>query len=169
MVLATLDTVRVAENDKVVASHARTFDRARQVEDPSHLSALLAHKRQARAHRAQDRLHQAAPASEALFRAAAERGLHLGVLTRGLLLLLDTYGAEALQSAITAALEQDTPSLGAVRQLIDQQRHAKGLPPSLPVPLPDDPRIRNLQVRPHDLEDYDQLHREDDDEHDENS
>ena len=169
VVLATLDTVRVVNNETVVASHPRTFDRARQVEDPSHLTALLTHKRNARAHRAQDRLHQAAPASTALFRAAAERGLHLGVLTRGLLPLLDTYGAEALQAAIVEALEQDTPSLGAVRQLIDQQRHAKGLPPPLPVPLPDDPRIKDLHVRPHDLDDYDQLHSEDGDEHDENT
>ncbi len=169
VVLATLDTVRVVNNETVVASHPRTFDRARQVEDPSHLTALLTHKRNARAHRAQDRLHQAAPASTALFRAAAERGLHLGVLTRGLLPLLDAYGAEALQAAIAAALAQDTPSLGAVRQLIDQQRHAKGLPPPLPVPLPDDPRIKNLHVRPHDLEDYDQLHREDGNEHDDDT
>ncbi len=169
VVLASLDTVRVLDNDTVVASHPRTFNRAQQLEDPSHITALLAHKRNARAHRAQDRLHHAAPASETLFRAAAERGLHLGVLTRGLLTLLDTHGAEALQTAIAEALEQDTPSLGAVRQLLDQQRHAKGLPPPLPVPLPDDPRIKDLHVRPHDLDDYDQLHSEDDDEHDENT
>ena len=143
-------------------SSTRTFNRAQQLEDPSHITALLAQKRNARAHRAQDRLHHAAPASETLFRAAAERGLHLGVLTRGLLTLLDTHGADALQSAIAEALEQDTPSLGAVRQLLDQQRHAKGLPPPLPVPLPDDPRIKDLHVRPHDLDDYDQLHSEDD-------
>ena len=54
-----------------------------------------------------------------------------------------------------------------MRQLIDFHRHARGQPPPLALNLPDDPRIQNARVRPHDLADYDQLHLdEDDDEHD---
>jgi hypothetical protein len=81
--------------------------------------------------------------------------------------LLDAYGANALEQAIAAALARDTPSLSAVRHFIDQQRHQRGLPPPLPVPLPDHPRLRNLHVRPHDLADYDQpLHPHHDHDHD---
>ena len=158
VVLATLKTVRITDGGQVLASHERSFDRGRQIEDPEHIAALVANKRKARAHRAQDRLHHAAPGAQDLFRAVAEHGGHLGVLTRGLLKLLDAYGAEALQAAIAEALERDTPSLGAVRQLIEQRRHARGLPPPLPVTLPDDPRIKHLQVRPHSLDHYDRLH-----------
>ncbi len=163
VVRATLDTVRVLDATKVVASHQRSFDRGRQVENPEHIEALVAHKRAARAHRAQDRLHHAVPGARALFRAAAERGAHLGVLTRGLLRLLDAHGAAALEAAIASALERDAPSLGTVRQLLDQRRQSEGLPPPLPVPLPDDPRLRTLHVRPHDLAQYDRLQPEDDD------
>lgn len=164
-VLATLDTVRVVDGEAVVAMHPRSFDRGQQVEDAAHLAGLVAHKRQARAHRAQDRLHAAAPSTDALLRAAAAHGAHLGVLTRGLLRLLDAHGAGALEAAIAEALSRDSPALGAVRQLLDQRRHAQGLPPPLPVALPDDARLQALHVRPHDLAAYDRL-QDDEHEHD---
>ena len=61
--------------------------------------------------------------------------------------------------------------------IIDQQRKQADKPPPLALDLPDDPRLRNLHVRPHDLADYDRLHdesnsgdeeqsRDDDNEHD---
>jgi len=98
-VLATLDTVRILEGSAVLAIHRRTFDRGAQIEIKAHLETLVTHKRAARAHRAQDRLHHAAPSAKPLFLRAAERGAHLGVLTRGLLALLDTHGGSALEAA----------------------------------------------------------------------
>jgi hypothetical protein len=44
-----------------------------------------------------------------------------------------------------------------VRQLLEQQRHAAGLPPSVGVDLPDDDRVRNAVVPPRDLSSYDRL------------
>ena len=104
-----------------------------------------------------DRLHHAAPSVKELFLLSGQRAHHLGVLTRGLLQLLDSHGPVALDEAIRDTLEQDAPHLGAVRQLIDRRRHARGLPPPLPVHLPDDPRVRDLHVQPHSLTDYEAL------------
>ena len=168
VVLATLDTVRVLDADRLLATHPRSFDRAQQIEQPAHIAALIAHKRQGREHRAKDRLHHAAPSAQALFLAAAERRHHLGVLTRGLIELLNAYGAAALERAIAEALVRDTPHLAGVRHLIDQHRHRRGRPPPMPLTLPDDPRLRTLHVRPHDLADYDRLHREGEHESDDN-
>ena len=120
--LATLDTVRILDGLELIATHLRSFDRGAQIEQPGHVEALVAHKRAARAHRAQDRLHHAAPSAKALFLRAAQRGAHLGVLTRGLLALLDSHGASALEAAIAAALAEDAAHLGAVRHFIDQPR-----------------------------------------------
>src|SRR5205085_12512763 len=94
-VLATLDTVRILDGLELIATYVRSFDRGAQLEDPTHVQALVAHKRAARYHRAQDRLHHAAPNIRPLFLRAAERGAHLAVLTRGLLLLLDSHCASA--------------------------------------------------------------------------
>jgi len=165
VVLATLATVRVLADNTCIATHARSFDRGQQIEDPAHIAALLADKRQGREHRSRDRLHHAAPSAQTLFRIAAERRQHLGVLTRGLIELLNAHGATALEQAIVEALARDTVHLAGVRHLIDQQRHARGLPPPLPLALPDDPRLRTQHVRPHDLADYDRLQNDNDDGH----
>jgi hypothetical protein len=169
-VLATLDTVRVLDGREVLATHTRSFDRGAQIEIKAHVEDLLTHKRAARAHRAQDRLHHAAPSVKPLFLRAAERGAHLGVLTRGLLQLLDTHGAQALQAAIAAALAEDTAHLGAVRHFIDAHAHARGQRPPIAVVLPKDPRLHALNVRPQALSDYEQLTTESTDErtHDDN-
>jgi len=155
-VFASLDRVRVVDGHAVVADHPRSFDRGAQIEDPAHLAALTADKRAARAHRAQDRLHHAAPTAQALFVLAAERGAHLGVLTRGLLQLLASHGAAALDAAIAAALAEDAAYLGAVRHFIDHHAHARGQRPPIAVPLPVDPRLP-LTVQPQPLSDYHQL------------
>ena len=157
MVLATLDTVRILDGAEVIATHPRSFDRGAQIEHPGHIEALVTNKRAARAHRGQDRLQHAAPSAKPLFLLAAERGTHLGVLTRGLLQLLDSHGAQALEAAIAAALAEDTAHLGAVRHFIDAHAHARGQRPPIAVSLPNDPRLQNLSVRAQPLTDYDQL------------
>ena len=160
VVSATLKTVRILDAGTVLATHRRSFDRGQQVEDPAHIEALERHKRLAREHRATDRLHHAAPSSKALFVAAAERNHHLGVLARGLIELLNAHGPAALERAIAAALQSDAAYLGGVRHFIDQHRKDSDQPPPLALDLPDDPRLRTLSVRPHDLADYDRLHDE---------
>jgi transposase len=163
-IAATLDRVRILEAHQTIADHPRSFDRGQQIEDLTHIEALVAHKRAGRAHRAIDRLHHAAPEAKHLFALAAQRGVNLGVLTRGLLQLLDTHGAEALAQAIEAALGENAAHLSAVRHFIDSHRAARGQPPPIAVTLPSDPRL-HLSVRAHDLHDYEQLSTESTDEH----
>ena len=160
-VRATPDIVRVLDADAVIATHPRYYDRGAQVEHLPHITDLADEKRSARRHRAMDRLHHAAPSGATFFAAAALRGVHLGALTRGLIDLLDTHGAAALEGALIAALAEDSAHLAAVRHFIDQHRARRGARPPLPVHLPDDPRVRDLTVRPHDLADYEQLTRKD--------
>jgi transposase len=162
-VAASPDVVRVLDGAAVVAQHARTWDRDRQVDDPAHLAALVAARRGATTHHGLDRLHHAVPASAALLREVAARGGHLTRTTWGLLRLLDTVGATALDAAVVEALARDAPHLGAVRQILDAAAGARVPPP--PVELPDDPRVRDLVVRPHPLSAYDALRPETPDDH----
>jgi transposase len=172
VVLASLTTVRILHQGAVVAAHRRCFDRRRQIEDPAHIERLVEHKRQARAHRGLDRLAAAAPASRDLLTLLAQRGANLGSATARLLCLLDEFGSARLEPAIREAIDKGIPDHHAVRQILEQQRRAEGRRPALPVELPDDPRVRDLVVRPHPLESYDALaadlteHQEHDD-HDE--
>jgi hypothetical protein len=141
----------------VVAEHRRSFDRGQQIENPVHIESLVEFKRQARAHRGLDRLAAAAPSSRQLMSHLAERGANLGTATMRLLRLLEEFGAARLEQAIAQALAQNIPHHHAVRQILETQRRAAGRTPALPVELPDDPRVRDLAVRPHDLASYDTL------------
>lgn len=159
-VVATLDKVRVlAGPEEVLATHPRSWDRAVTVEDPAHVAELVERKRKAREHRTIDRLYHAVPISRVLLQDVAERGGNLGRLTFNLMRLLETDGAEALEAAVTEAIERGTPHLGAIRHLLDVKRKARGAPPPIAVELPDDPRIKNLIVVPHSLATYDQINK----------
>ena len=163
-ICATLDTVRIFDGQTLLATHPRSFDRGQQIEIAAHIEALVSHKRASRAHSAQDRLYHAARSAQPLFLRAAARGAHLGVLTRGLLALLDSHGAIALEEALAAALAEDAAHLGAVRHFIDSHAHARGQAPPIAVVLPNDPRLSAISVRPQALSDYEQLTTETSDE-----
>lgn len=159
-VAATEQQVRVLDGTTVVATHTRSYDRGAQVEDAEHVRALTEVKQQARQHRGLDLLHHAVPVATAFFQQMAERGTNLGSATSALLRLLEREGAAALDSALQEALQRGTPHVPAVRQILEQRRHAQGLPPPIAVALPDDPRVRNVVVRPHALNTYDNLSQE---------
>ncbi len=156
-VVASPTQVRILDGTQVIACHERSYDKDQQIEDPAHIEALIAFKRQARRHRGQDRLFQAAPNSRDLLTRAAERGDNLGSITAALLRLLDRYGATELEAAITEALGRGVPHPNAVRLSLERRREQRHQPPPLAVTLPDDKRVRDLVVRPHNLDDYDQL------------
>jgi transposase len=158
-VVASLTTVRILDGATVVATHARSFDKGWQVENPDHVAGLVAWKQQARQGRGMDRLHHAVPASQALFLALAERRGNLGALTSSLLNLLDTYGAVALNRAVAEALEAGVLHKAGIRQVLDRHAHERQVPPPVAVRLPDEPRVRELLVRPHSLELYDAVGR----------
>jgi hypothetical protein len=157
VVVASPEVVRILDGNEVIASHPRSYDRRQQVEDPRHIAGLVDDKRKARRHRGIDRLRHAAPSSAALLAAIAERGSNLGGTTARLLRLLDQHGARELEAAISEALSHGTPHLAAVHHILDRRRFASGQPPPIPVVLPDDPRIKNLVVKPHALGTYDAL------------
>lgn len=156
-VLASPLDLRILDGDQEVARHVRSFDRGAQIEDRAHLQALVDWKKAARAARGIDRLRHAVPSSPTLLEGAARRGHNLGSAVAALLRLVDTWGAEAVEAAVQQALAADTLHVAAVRQVIEQRAQAQGTPPPLPVVLPDDPRVRDLHVQPHDLSTYDAI------------
>lgn len=152
---ATPTQLRILDGSEVIATHERSFDGGELIENPAHIEALIAHKRAAREGRGMDRLHHAVPQSQTLFKTLAERGANLGAATNSLNRMIDDYGAVELDAALAEALARHSPHLGAIRQILDRRRSSRDKPPPVSVDLPDDPRLRNLVVRPHSLESYD--------------
>lgn len=153
---ASSTTVRVLDGLDVAATHARSWGKQQVIED-SHVAALVAFKQKAAEARGLDRLSRAAPDSRRLLQAMAEQGGNLGAATSALLRLLDAYGAAATNAAIIEALAAGRAHPRAVREVLDQARQARGLPPPVAVVLPDRPSIRDVTVTPHRLATYDTL------------
>jgi hypothetical protein len=160
VVFADLETVRIAEGNDVIASHARCWDRGQQLEQRDHLERLADEKSRAREHRGLDRLARAARSSQAFLRIVAERGDNVGSTTARLLQILNTAGAAELEEALVEALERDTVHVGAVRQIVDRRRSARGLPPPVSIPVVRGEHAE-LVVTPHALSTYDALKKED--------
>jgi transposase len=152
---ADLAQVRIFDRHELIATHQRCWDKEQLVEQPQHLEALAQSKHQARLHRGQDRLLRAVPRAEEMLAALAQRQRHLKTAVDRLVRLLDEYGAQELQAAIAEALTAGSPHPETVRLILDRRRHGKGQSPPRPVELPDDPRVRDLVVKPHPLKDYD--------------
>ncbi len=156
VVLADLSTVRVLDGEEEIARHERSFDRGRQIEDPRHIEELKHRKRLARKARDSDVLSRTVPSSAVLLKKLAERHQALGRHTKELMVLLQTYGKERLELAITEVLANDAPHPQAVRQVLEREQERRGESAALPIPLRPDPRLENLDFPEHSLGDYDE-------------
>jgi hypothetical protein len=88
---------------------------------------------------------------------AGERGGNLGAITVALLRLLDRYGAAELEASIREALQNDVPHPNAVRLALERRRELRHEPPPIAIDLPAHVKTRDIPVKPHRLEAYDQL------------
>lgn len=161
--VASETTVRFLEGQNEIARHRRSYDRHQRIEDPAHVEALLAEKRRARGSAPRARLNDAVPAAEAFLEASFQRGESVAATTEKLLLLLDDYGGAELAAAVEEALSRQTPRLSSVAFLLARRRRAGQRRMALPVDLSRRPDLKDLYVKPHAPETYDELARRDDD------
>ena len=157
VVLADTHTVRVVDGPTVVATHARSWGRDERVEDAAHIATLVAEKRAASQHSSTDRLQHAAPQSRDFLMRCADRGQNLGNITYQLIRLLAQYGAAELDVALADANARGIVHPPSVRQLLEQRRAEAGRPAALSAEVPQDSRLRDVVIRPHALDLYDQL------------
>lgn len=155
--VASQTTVRLLHGTTEIAHHHRSYDRHQRVENPAHIEALLAIKQGARGSTTSARLLAAVPEGEQFLEAAFRKGESVARYTDKLLLLLDDYGACELRTAMQEALLKDTPRLASVAYILAKNRRLNRKPTGLPVDLSRRPDLKNLFVKPHDSQTYDQL------------
>jgi transposase len=161
LTLVASDTaVRILDGALEIACHPRTYDRQKQMLDPLHRDAVLKLKRRAFHATPAGRLEQAVPEGKTLLDLAFAQGESAGSQTAQLLKLLDEHGPAALRRAIVEALERNTPRACSVAFLLRRQPR----PRRVALDLSGHPQAQSVDVRPHNLETYDELaHSPDDD------
>jgi transposase len=156
-VLAEPHKIFILHGSDIIAEHARSYDKAEQIEDESHIKTLIARKKESRHHSGQNRLTHAVPTGALLLVRAADRGYNLRAITSTLLQLLERYGAAELEIAIEEALKRNVPHPNAIRMVLERRREEGNKLPPVNLDLPDDKRVRELVVKTHKLCSYDQL------------
>lgn len=162
--VASDSQVRILDGTEELACHHRSYDRGQLVLDPTHQQELLQEKLKARGSTPGGRLEQAVPESGALLEAAFARGESTRSQTAQLLKLLDTYGPGELREAIREALEHGTPRVSSVAFLLRKHQHSRQRQALAPVDLSQHPELAALDMQPQNLEVYDELTKQDDDE-----
>jgi len=155
--------VRILDGSFEIARHARTYDRHQFVLDPAHQEAVLKLKRKAIHYTPAGRLERAAPESKTFLDQAFALGESAAAQRSQLMKLLEQYGAAALRRALVEALERNTPRASSVAFLL--RRQPRSTP--LALDLSHHPQAQSLDIRPHDLETYDELARTKDNNNDE--
>lgn len=151
--------VRILDGAREIGRHRRSYNRQQLVLDPAHQQALLRTKRKALQSTRDGRLELVVPESAVLLERAFAEGESAAQQSAQLLDLLDRYGARAMRRAVHEALQRNTPRASSVAFLL---RQSDSVTP-LPLDLSRHPEAQSLEVRPHDLETYDELaHRRDD-------
>jgi transposase len=162
LVEATLEQVNITDGFNVVAAHARSFDKGKQIESPEHIEQLVQEKKEASKHRGMNRLQHVAPSSVQFFKKAAERGHNMGRLTQILIWSLDLYGAAELEAALSEVLANGTIHSQSVQKVLEKRRRAQGLAPPVAVTFSCNTRANDLQVVPKSLDVYDKLLKQED-------
>jgi transposase len=140
---ASDDLIRIFDDKgAVVAEHARSFDSGQAIEIPEHLAALRREKRHAHELHGRDDLCRKCPSADALLGVLLERGRTMAPEIRALHKLCDRHGAVAVETAIKQCLASDLCSAQSVERAIDEQRRARGLPPSIAA-SPQSPRRKD--------------------------
>ncbi len=117
------------------------------VEDPDHLAALVAPKRQSREGLGTNRPCAVLPEPQVRLRMRSELGGNIGGAGARLGELLDAVDRGELAAANAAAFATDAPHAVAVRPALDRRRHDGARRAQIALGLPNDPRVRNPAVR----------------------
>ena len=154
-VRATDKQVRILDGDELIATHPRSYDKKQTIEDPNHVEALVEHKRQARQHSGLKRLTEMVPSAEPFVHETGQRGHNVGSAVAALLRLVDSWGAGDVEQSIQEAMKADSYHVAAVTQSLNRRLAQVGICPEVVVRVPNDERLANLHVAPHDLSSYD--------------
>jgi len=154
MLVANDRELRLLDQDKLVATHARSWAKHALIEAPEHREALLEQKSAGRDGKGRDRLRAEVPRADELMQRWLEDGRNVGSLVARTQKLLDLYGPSVLTQAVAELLDKGSHDYGALAILCEQRRKK----PRRILPIELAPHVVDRDVIPHDLGAYDDHH-----------
>lgn len=149
------DRVCIYAGDKLIARHVRSYDRHRDFEHPDHPRALLAERRNARAHKALQRFLTLSPQSQDYYAELEQRRFNASRHVQKIVALSEIYGTEATTRAIEDAIAFGAYSSEYIANLLEAR--ARSTTSGNPLHLTRNADLLDLELVEPDLDDYDQL------------
>jgi transposase len=154
------DRLCVYHGEELIARHARSFERHRDIEDPDHPKALVAQRRHARDAHVLTRFLGLSPLAAAYHAGLLERRGHALAHVRKIVALAEIHGDEPVVRALTDALEFAAFSSEYIAHLIEARE--RQLPEASPLVLMRRQDVLELELPPADLSAYANLTGDDD-------
>ncbi len=117
------DRLYIYHQDKLIAQHARRYDRHQDIEHPDHPKALLQQRRRASEQRLLVRLLSLTPKAEAFYQGIQERRLNALHHVRKIVALSEIHGQESTARAIEDALEFQAFSCEYIANILQCRQH----------------------------------------------
>ncbi|HIC89118.1 MAG TPA: IS21 family transposase [Anaerolineae bacterium] len=111
----------IYHNNKLIAQHARSYDRHQDFEDPDHPRALLAQRRAAREQRLLMRFLTLSSKAEAYYQQLTQRRMNPRHHIRQILALSEIYGTEKVARAIEDAFSFQAFSCEYIANILEQR------------------------------------------------
>lgn len=150
--------VQMIEGAEVIATHKRSWERGRVIEDQRHVEALIERRVSARPTRRRDQLAGFSEEADAYLREVARRRKSLEHEVRKLTRLVRIYGEDEVAEGMKMALGARQFGAGYVRFFLDQRRFSLGLGEAPEPIVTGNKRADSVTVQPHKMETYDALY-----------
>lgn len=157
---ASPDTIRLFDNRKQVAEHKRSYERGMVIEEPKHYEGLLAIKRKAHASKIKDNFLSLGEAAKIYLDGLIKAELNLPHHLSQIMDWVRLYGKTEVLQAIDHALRFNAFGAAYLKNIILQQRAARGLKEAPPITIPAKPAWTQLSVEEQDLSLYDEMFEE---------
>ncbi len=158
---ATLQEVRVFVGADEIALHNRSFDRGVIIENPAHYTELLAEKKKAMASNLKNQFLALGSLSCTYLEGLLRSDLNLPHHIRAIMEQVRLYGKTEVLQAMEHAIEHHAYGVQYLKNIIFQQRSARGMQEPVPITIPKKPAWTQLCVEEQDLSLYDDLYEED--------
>ncbi|MGH8523226.1 MAG: IS21 family transposase [Gammaproteobacteria bacterium] len=138
------DRLCIYHQEKLIARHARRYDRHQDAEDPDHPRALLEQRRNAREQKLLMRFLTLSPKAQEYYQELQQRRLNPRHHLRQIVLLTDVYGVDAVARAMEDAFTFQAFSCEYIANLVESR--ARQLPNPSPLHLTRRQDLLELEV-----------------------
>lgn len=151
------NTIEIIHGQEKIATHTRSMEKNRVMEDPKHVEGILATKRRALETKLLDAFQSMGEMAkqylDQLILSEWNAPYHIGEIMK----MVKTYGKTEVLQAIDHALQFNAWGSSYLKNIIHQQRARRGESEKLPLIIPRDPSWEEISLTEADLALYDKL------------